>query len=254
MYRVVKSELMKWFSGKMIYISVMVTALLTTADHVATKLLSEYDPQAVPGLIERFEMMSAQEYMTSALVSLISGGAIFIIVTIITAIIITEDYEKGTMKYFLMAVSRKKLMTGKILSMGIINLLLIIAAFISSVIVGVIGYEWQQGSYSILQIISVYFLGWLTLSGFSSLLMFVFNKVNKVTGAIGIGIAIFMILGIVGVVMPESIRGFVISADFHKAADMDPASLRQTFLAGSIYVLIFSLLNLIAFKNKEMLR
>ncbi len=251
MLRIVKSELMKWFSGKMIYISMLVTALVVSIDYLASRLLVTHNPETVPGLAERFQLMSTQEYIVNSIVNMVAGGTIFIIVTIITATLITEDYGRGTLKYSLLATTREKLMLGKIISSGIINFTLITAALISSSTIGVIGYEWKQDSYTILQIILVCFLGWLTIFGFSSLLMFALGGINKVSGAIGLGIGIFMLTGVIGVVAPEALKGLIIGVNFNKVAAMQTATLDQIFFSSSIYVLVFSILNVLNFRNKE---
>lgn len=253
MRRIVKSELIKWFSGKMIYISMLITALLVAIDFVATRLLASHKPQTVPGLAEKIQFMSSQEYIVNSMVNLLAGGTVFIIISIITATLVTEDYSRGTLKYSLLATSREKLMMGKIIASGIINFSLIVAALVSSSIIGIIGYDWSQGSYTILQIVMICFLGWLTITGFSLLLMFALGRINKVSGAIGLGIGIFMLTGVMGVVAPESLKGLIIGVNFSEVAALETSTLDQIFISGSMYVLIFSILNVLSFRNKEII-
>lgn len=253
MLRVVRSELIKWFSGKMIYISMIITAFLVMVDYFAAKIYMETSSETIPGLTDRLSALSAQEYMVNSMVNLISGGSIFIIVTIIIANLITEDYGKGTLKYSLLAVSRRSLITGKIVSAGILVLMLVISAAVSSGIVGLAAYGWSDSSHSVMEVLTIHGLTWLTLYGFSSLLIFAVGRITKSSGAIALGIGIFMATGLVGVLGPESIKRYMIGVDFHRVANLSSVYQARIFTNGLVYILLFAVLSIIFFRRKEIM-
>ncbi|MCR3956279.1 MAG: ABC transporter permease [Gudongella sp.] len=251
MLRVVKSELLKWFSGKMIYISMIITAFLVMVDYFAARIFMKTSSETIPGLTDRLNALSAQEYMVNSMVNLISGGSIFIIVTIIIATLITEDYGRGTMKYSLLAVSRRSLITGKIASAGILVMMLVLSAAISSGMVGLTAYGWSDSSHSAMEVLTIYALTWLTLYGFSSLLIFAIGRISKLSGAIALGIGIFMATGLVGVFAPESIKRYIIGVDFHRVANLSSVYQARILTNGLIYILLFAVLSIILFRRKE---
>lgn len=254
MYKIVRSELLKWFSGKMIYLSILATFFITAAEHVVTGILVRTSPESVPGLAETIGKITAQDYILNSIVNLISGGTLFIIITIITATVITDDYGKGTLKYFLLATTRTRLIIGKIITAGIINLVLVAAAFTASAVIGITAYPWLPDGFAVYELIAVYLLGWLTTWGYSSLLMFAIHRFSRISGSIGLGIALFMSLGMLGVILPERFSQYVITAGFYSVAGMTPGSWSQSFLISSAYIAFFSALNVMVFRKKEMLR
>lgn len=252
MFKTIKSELKKYMSGKMLYISIILVIVLSTIDYIATKVFIKYNPEEALELSKRSANISTQEYIVGTLVKLITGGTIFIIVTIIIAILISEDYGKGTLKYSLLATTKFKLIMSKIFTAGIINFLLVSAALISSSIIGIFAYKWDISSYYVFEIIAAYILGWLTLFGFSCLLIFVMINISKISGAIGVGIAIFMIIGVLGVILPQPLKAFIITVNFPEIVNMNLESLRQIFFTDVLYILFFSTLSVIIFRKKEL--
>ena len=253
MLRVVKSELLKWFSGKMIYISMIITGFLGTVDYFAAKILMKSGPETIPGLADKLNVLSAQEYMVNSMVNLISGGSIFIIVTIMIATLITEDYGRGTMKYSLLAVSRKDLIIGKIVSAGLLIMMLVLSAAASSGVVGMVAYGWDETSHTMMEVVTIFILTWLTLYGFSSLLIFAIGRTTKLSGAIAMGIGIFMTTGLVGGLVPVSIKRFIIGVDFYRVANLSSVYQERILTSGLIYLLLFTVLNIVFFRRKEIM-
>ena len=253
MFKVLKSELLKYLSGMMVYICAAITVFLSLADFAATKLITILSPEAVPHLVEKYATMTTQGYILNSLMSLFGGGSLYIVVAIVAATLISEDYGKGTMKYSLLATSKEKLILGKILTAGVINLIFIGASLIGAASVGFIMFNWGSTGYSVLEIMVAYFLGWLTLTGFSALVIFMINKISKISGAIGVGIGASMVLGMVGALIPNAIKPFVITANFGKVMDMSISSWGEVAFTNIGYILVFSILTLISFRKKEIL-
>jgi len=253
MFKAMVSELTKCFSGMMIYICTAIAIFLSLVDFIATKLITTLSPEAVPEIVERYANITSQGYILNSLISLFSGGGIFIVATIVVATLISEDYGKGTMKYSLLATSREKLILGKIVTAGVINLMFIGVSFIGAVLIGSFLFNWDSGGYSIMQIIVVYFLGWLTLFGFSSLVIFMTNKISKISGAIGLGIGAYMVMSMVGALVPKAIKPLVLTANFGKVMDMTLSSWSEVAFTNVGYIIVFSILTLISFRKKEIL-
>lgn len=253
MNRVIKSELIKCFSGKMLYITTVLVFLQSILDYGATKLITLFNPEHIPELAERFANMSSQDYILSSLLGIFSGGSIFIIISIVLANIISEDYGRGTMKYSLLATTRGKLILGKLATAGIINLLFMLAALVGAGAIGITVFEWDINGYSSLQILVAYGLGWLTLWGFSCLIVFLISKISKASGAIGIGIGVFMAMGIIGLIIPQALKPLVITVNFHRVIDMTLSSWGEVLFTGGIYIIGFSILSILFFRKKEIL-
>ena len=253
MFKVIKSELIKYFSGLMIYISTAITILLSLLDFIATKLIVTLSPEAVPELVERYANMTSQTYIINSLMSLFSGGAIFIVATIVVATIISEDYGKGTMKYSLLATSRGNLILGKIVTTGVINAIFVGASFVAAVIIGSFTFNWDSAGFTMIEIMVVYFLAWMTMFGFSSIVMFMINKISKISGAIGVGVGVYMVTSIVGALVPESIKPLILTANFGKVMDMTISSWSEVVYTNLGYIIVFSSLVFISFRKKEML-
>ncbi len=253
MNRVIKSELIKYFSGKMIYITTILVFLQSILDYGATKLITLFNPEEVPELAQRFSNMSSQDYLLSSLLGVFTGGSIFIIITIVLANMISEDYGRGTMKYSLLATTREKLILGKIFTVGIINFLFMTATLVGAGAIGFIVFEWDSTSYSIIQILGAYGLGWLTLCGFSCMIVFAISKISKVSGAIGMGIGISMAIGIIGMIIPPSLKPLMISTNFSRVLEMSLGSWTEVLFTGGLYIIVFSILSVIVFRKKEIL-
>jgi len=253
MFKAMRSELVKGFSGIMIYIFIAITICLSLVDFIATKLIVTLSPEAVPELVERYANMTSQSYILNSLMSLFGGGAIFVVATIVVATMISEDYGKGTMKYSLLATSRENLILSKIATVGIINAIFIGASFVGSITIGSFIFDWDSSGNSIIEIMVVYFLGWLTLFGFSSLVIFMISKVSKVSGAIGIGVGAYMGMSMVGALVPKTIKPFIITANFGKIMDMSLSSWSEVAFTNVGYIIVFSILTLISFRKKEIL-
>lgn len=249
MNKIVKSELLKYFSGKMIYICSGILMILPVLDFIMAKILNKVQPEIAEQLLN----LSTQEYMMKSLLGLFSSGSLFIIVTVLISSIISEDYGNGTMKYSLLAVSREKLLIGKIITTGIINFIYIGVSLLSSSIIGFIGYKWSDNSHSLIQILGAALLGWITIFGFTCLVIFAVNKISKAGGAIGTGIGIYFAIAIIGALIPDEYKGAIITANLGKLVDMNLKSWGEIIITGVAYIIIFSTLSMLSFRKKEIL-
>lgn len=249
MNKIIKSELLKYFSGKMIYICSGILMFLSVLDFIMTKVIGKLKPE----LLANMKVLSTQEYIMNSLIGLFSGGILFIIVTILVSSSISEDYGNGTMKYSLLAVSRVKLLIGKIITIGIINFIYIALSLLSSSIIGFITHKWSDNSYSLIQIAGAFFLCWITLFGFTCLIIFAVNKISKAGGAIGVGIGIYFFISIIGALIPEEYKGAIITANIYKLTDINVKSWGAIIITGLIYIIIFSTLSVFSFRKKEIL-
>lgn len=249
MNKIVKSELLKYFSGKMIYICSGILMFLPVLDFIMTKIIGNLKPE----LLENMKDVSTQEYIMNSIIGLFSGGILFIVVTILISSSVSEDYGNGTMKYSLLAVSREKLLLGKIITIGIINFIYIALALLSCSIIGFIAHNWSDNSYSLIQIAGAILLSWITIFGFTCLIIFAVNKISKAGGAIGTGIGIYFFISIIGALIPEEYKGAIITANIYKLVDMNLKSWGEIIITGSIYIIIFGTLSILSFRKKEIL-
>ncbi len=253
MSRVIKSELLKYISGKMLYICSGILFFLPIFNYVLTKILIASNPETFSQIIDRFSNLSSQEYILNSLAELFSGGGLFIIVIILASSMITSDYSKGTMKYTLLATSREKLILGKIIASGIINFIYIAAASLSIGIIGIVSYNWGSNSHSIIYILATSLLCWITLMGITCLIMFAINRISSVGGAIGLGFGIYFVIGLLSGLLPESYKVPIISANIYKVLEVKWSSLVEILIVGLAYIIVFSGLSLLAFRKKEIL-
>lgn len=249
MNKIIKSELLKYFSGKMIYICSAILMFLPVLDLIMTKVIEKLKPE----LLENMKNLSTQEYMMNSLIGLFTGGILFIIVAVLVSSSISEDYGNGTMKYSLLAVSRVNLLVGKIITIGIINFIYITLALLSSSIIGFIKHDWIDSSYSIIQIAGAFLICWITLCGFTSLIIFAVNKISKAGGAIGVGIGIYFFISIIGALIPVEYKRAIITANIYKLSDINVKSWGEIIITGLIYIIIFSTLSILSFRKKEIL-
>lgn len=87
--------------------------------------------------------------------------------------------------------------------------------------------------------------------GFTCLVIFAVGKVSSTGGAIGLGIAIFFIISLVGGLVPQSYRFLLIASNFAKVTDID--SWMEIAGTNILYVFSFTVLSVAAFRKKEIL-
>ena len=253
MFKIVKSELMKIFSGKMIYICAVLTMLLTSLNYISVKILLSVNSPEASQIVEEMASITTQDYIMQQLLSLISNGGFSIILIIILTYLITDDYSKGTMKYSLLAINKQELFIGKIIAVAIIELLLTVVGLITSGTIGVIAFSWSVSGLTVIQILQAYLYGWLGFLGFSCLVIFIIQNVSSTGGAIGVGLGIYLSIGIISMLIPQSIKPFIISANAINLIDSSKSLWNEFALTNIAYIIIFGLLSLIIFKRKEII-
>lgn len=251
MFKGVKSEVIKLLAGKMIYICVGLVAILSGMEFFMTKLLKYVEPQQVSDLSEIYP--HAQRYILISLSNLLGGGPLLIMIIIIMASIMTEEYGRGILKYSLMALSRTQLMLSKLFVTGAVCLILVMTAFVTNIIIGYFAFDWAPSSYSFLELFGAYLIGWLVAYGFACVLIFMNQFISKVGVSISLGFVFFIIVGLLSVIIPDSFKAFLITANFVYILDMEKEAFIQLILNGSIYIILFSLLSILHFNKKELL-
>lgn len=252
MSRVIKSELKRYFSGKMVYICAGLLMLFTLLDYGMAKILIEISPESNPQIEAMFLNLSSQSFVLNELRNLFTGGNGLIMSLILAASLVSGDYGNGTMKYSLLAVSREKLIIGKVITASIINLIYIIAPLVSASIIGIAGYDWATDGYSYIQILGAASLCWVTLVGFTCLIMFAVNAVGKFAGAIGLGIGIYVFISMLSL-LPNKFKSFVISINLYKLADLNLSGSLEVLGIGLLYTVLFAGLLTLVFRRKEMM-
>lgn len=251
MLRVVKSELLKIFSGKMIYICIAILFSLPFIEYIS--YLGVHDME--PSLLDAITSLSRQEYITNSIINLVSSMnfALIFIISILVSSLITEDYGNGTMKYSILAVTKEKLMIGKIITTGIINLIYLLVILASHIIISLLACKWSPEGIAISQIIGAFLLSWITLYGYACLITFALNKISKVSGAIGMGLGIYAIIAMLNGLLSNSYKFLVITGNSYKLMDMTVKSWVEVGLTGLIYIVTFSILSIVIFRKKEIL-
>lgn len=251
MFKIIKSELSKCFYGKMVYICSAIIFLLPILDYAIIKMLLTQELAEQAGVSN----LTTQSFILREFnAQFAAGGTVFIIITILIATLITSDYNNGTMKYSLMAVGRGKLIVGKIITVFTIELLYVSSILISSILIGILGYNWDPSGLNIIQIITVYLLGWLSICSFSMLLMFISNKMNKLIGTIGLSLGIYFTLSALSFVIPEKLKflslleSFVIFSSYNFDVNFI-----KVIINISVYFIVFGFLLVTSFKKKEIL-
>ncbi len=77
--------------------------------------------------------------------------------------------------------------------------------------------------------------------------------ISKIGVSISVGFVFFIIVGLLSVIIPDSFKAFLITANFVYILDMEKEAFIQLILNGSIYIIVFSLLSILHFNKKELL-
>ncbi|MEG6614080.1 ABC transporter permease [Pseudoclostridium thermosuccinogenes] len=251
MSKVIKSEILKYFSGKFIYVLCIITTALPLLYYGFGYIVARINPEQAEQVLEGVANVSFQEYVFTSLIRFFSSGDIYLMIPILIAIIVTEDYGQGTIKYSLLAVSKEKLIMGKIVVIALVNSLLIACYLVSNIIIGFIGTQGFGNESFLMKTIVVLGIGWITILGYSSVITLVAINTRKVAYAILGGFGVFIFISMLKGLIPETIRYIVISSNIEGLIKMDIQTGVRALCVSIAYSLVFILLSRATFLRKE---
>lgn len=124
MFKVLKNEIIKMYSGKKFYVlsAVLIASIVT---------------MAVLGKGDVSSEITANNFVTRTLFGMIMKPVLPMFMVLVIAEALTEDYTHGTMKFSLMTpVTKTEFILGKLIFIATYAVILLIVSFIGSYIVG----------------------------------------------------------------------------------------------------------------------
>ncbi len=243
MLKVIKNEFIKMFNGKKFYI----LAILVIVSIAIGIVMGKSDVQS---------HMNAGNFLTSVLLGMVMRPIVPMFMVLVIAETFTEDYSRGTMKFTLMAgVKRSELIFGKMLFIALYAVIFMVVTLVSSYIIGTIAFGtgingefFNNFIFNVKLCSSVI----LPLISFSIVLSFVALLINNSGAMIGFGIGVSVIM-----VMLDQIKNvmyFTFSGGMYGTAFAGKLTSHNILIftiTACIYIAIFSLLDLIIIRKKD---
>ncbi len=243
MLKVLKNEFMKMVNGKRIYILALLVIISIAID-------------IVMGKVDVQSHVNAQNFLTSALFGMVMRPIVPMFMVLVIAETFTEDYSHGTMKFTLMTgIKRSEMIFGKLLFIALYAVIFVVVAFVSSYIIGTIAFGtgingefFNNFIYNAKLCSSVI----LPLISFSIVLSFVALLINNSGAMIGFGIGVSVIM-----VMLDQIKNvmyFTFSGGMYGtyfAREFTTHNVLMFTITACIYIALFSLLDLIVIRKKD---
>ncbi|WP_410506311.1 ABC transporter permease [Haloimpatiens sp. FM7315] len=251
MLKVLKNEIIKMFSSKKFYILcfVIILSILIIA------FTGKNDAKSV---------INAENFLTETLFGMLMRPMIPMLMVVIIAETLTQDYAEGTMKFSLMApIKKSDFIIGKFLFITVYALILLFVSFFGSYIIGVIFFGLGDKGEILSNFIynlEVYVSIVLPLLSFSFVISFIALIVNNSATIMGLGIGIHVIMLFVDSQIKNAmyytfsggIAGGMYAVRILGKIDVN-AVISFSITAG-IYIFVSIILSMLIFKKKDIVR
>lgn len=246
MLKVFKNEVIKMINGKKFYI------LLATI--IASIIL-----MAALGSSNAEFRITSLNFVEVTLNGIIMKPLIPIFIILIIAETITEDYTNGTMKFSIMTpIKKRDLIIGKLLFVEMYTLALMIVSFLASYIIGLLAFgacDKTQLLNNLLYDVKCYSVILLPLLSFIVVISFIALFMNNSGAMIGLGIGIYFLMFILDQGI-KNIMHYTFTGGMYAYEYIGKTSLNNILLflfIACLYIIIFSWLNIITIKKKDIL-
>jgi ABC-2 type transport system permease protein len=245
MLKVLKNEFIKMLNGRTFYI----LAVLVIFSIVIEMIMMKSSTQS---------QMNAQNFFEQALFGMAMKPIVPMFMALVVAETFTEDYSHGTMKFSLMTgVKRSELILGKLVFIALYAVIFLVVTFVSSYIIGTItlgtgikGEFFNNLIFNVKLCSSVI----LPLISFSIVLSFVALLINNSGAMVGFGIGVAVIMFVLDQI--KNVMYFTFSGGMYGtdvARKFTTHNVLIFTLTACIYILIFTLLDLIVIRKKDIL-
>lgn len=248
MMRVFQSEWYRLVRGKMLPISTGLVALFTALNYLIMRLVIFFDLEGAADLSRELMGATGSEYLATSMVQGLSGGTIYIILSVIVANLMTEELKEGTLKYSLLMRDRIALYSGKLLTLFSLGVLMALVIGLTNLLVATVGFQAvPQGGVIVRWAVEVGAAA-LTFTGYMALLLLLFSRIKHTGAAIGIGIALYIGMSLFEMLLPGGLSAVLFT---RVTTWLGEGAYGKVFLQAIVYTVGFGLLGLYQFKNKE---
>lgn len=253
MIRVLGCEFRKCTKSIAIYICMAVMLFVPLAEYafLGISSMSNNHTEAEQQLIDAFAKANGDQLFVYLYKLLFNGGCIFVVVTVMAAIIIAEDYARGTMKYVMLLSSRAKLSFGKIGILFVVSTLLHFVGMVIPVFVSISAREIFYGEYTEEQLVYYTLLGWSVITAFTLLVGVIGTLTKNVPATIGIGLGIYMVGAGFGMHLPEIIQKYLFIMNINKIGTADTDNLLLAVEVSCVTSILFALFLWYDLRKKE---
>ncbi|MBQ9983796.1 MAG: ABC transporter permease [Lachnospiraceae bacterium] len=253
MIRVLGCEFRKCTRSIAIYICMLVMLLVPLVEYLFLVVSSKSSglSEAAQQMIDTFLAANGDELFVYLYNLLFNGGCLFVVATVMAAIIVAEDYSRGTMKYVMLLSSRTKLGFGKVGILLIIATLLHFVGMIVPVLISKGVRDIFYGQYTLEQLVYYVLIGWSTITAFTLLVGVIGTLTKNVPATIGIGLGIYMLGAGFGMHLPETVQKYLFIMNISKIGSTDIDDMFFAVIVSCVTLVLFSLFLWYDLKKKE---
>ena len=252
MTKVIKCEFRKCIKGLAFYICMLIMIIIPLSEFVFMQISSNFGEktEAAQAMVDAFLNANGDQIFRYLYYVLFNGGSIFVVLTVMAAIIISEDYTRGTMKYVLLLSSRDKLGLGKVGILLIVSTIIHLVGLVVPLIISIISRKTYFGVYSLEQIILYVLIGWSTITAFTILVGIIGCLTKNVPATIGIGLGVYLICAGVGVHLSEKVKKYIFIMNINKIGESSIETIHFALGVSCITLILFMIILFYQIKNK----
>ncbi|EPY2271705.1 ABC transporter permease [Clostridium sporogenes] len=244
MFKVLKNEIIKMFSGKKFYVLSM-TLIISI---VIMAVLGKGHPQ---------DGINANNFVIETLFGMLMKPMVPMFMVLVIAETLTEDYIHGTMKFSLMTpIKKSDFIIGKFLFIALYVLIFLIVGFVGSYIVGAIAFGLANSGDNlnfVINNIKVYASITLPLLSFSAVISFIAVLINNSGAMIGLGIGIDVIMMMIDSQIKDIVY-YTFSGGMYAyriVQNLNAHNILILSFTACVYIAVFLLLSILVVKRKD---
>ncbi|EPY6472726.1 ABC transporter permease [Clostridium sporogenes] len=244
MFKVLKNEIIKMFSGKKFYVLSM-TLIISI---VIMAVLGKGHPQ---------DGINANNFVIETLFGMLMKPMVPMFMVLVIAEALTEDYIHGTMKFSLMIpIKKSDFIIGKFLFIALYALIFLIVGLVGSYIVGAIAFGLSNNGNNLnlfINNIKVYASITLPLLSFSAVISFIAVLINNSGAMIGLGIGIDVIMMMIDSQIKDIVY-YTFSGGMYAyriAQNLNAHNILILSFTACVYIAVFLLLSILVGKRKD---
>ncbi len=205
MIYVFKSEWYRLLRGKMLPLSIGLMALLTALNFIIMRLVIYLNLEGAGELSRQMLGTSGTDYLRTSMAQGLSGGTVYIVLSVIVANLMTEELKEGTLKYTLLMRDRVALYGGKLLTLFSIAVLMASAIGLVNLVVATLGFPAGPEGPVIVNWALEVGMAALAFTGVCALLLLLFTRFEHMGAAIGLGVALYIGMSLFELLLPDSL-------------------------------------------------
>lgn len=253
MTKVIKCEFRKCIKGLSFYICMLIMIIIPLSEFVFMQISSNSGEktEAAQAMVDSFLKANGDQIFKYLYYVLFNGGSIFVVLTVMAAIIISEDYTRGTMKYVLLLSNRTKLGLGKVSILLIVSTIIHLVGLVVPFGISLVSRKTYFGVYSLEQLIIYVLIGWSTIMAFTILVGIIGCLTKNVPATIGIGLGVYLICAGFGIHLSEKVKKFIFIMNINKIGEASMETLYFALGVSCITLIIFMIILFYLIKKKD---